>query len=515
MKEQGNYVITVEGIDWFDYQGFMIPAYLPHCIPEISMDVAKEVLRISGRPFVRYDREFGREERGEWWYVLKRGPWAIEHLKDKKKRWMIRQGRKLYTVRPLTSDEVVSECPMVALLAAERYKGKVEVESQQVLKARVSAANKLQGVLEYIGCFHNDMLVSYSENYIQDNAVWLANIRHVPAFLKKYSSYGLLDGILEYYLNTKKMDYVLDGSRSIHHRTNIQEHLMRVFSFSKEYANLNVEYSAKFKVMIKIAYPFRNIAWAIRDKWATNLLDNVGAVLKQEEIRKSYGKYSTVTLKSRTAEDVEIVKLLPEHAREVAGLHISGIPTGVISSYGIDFVTSLYEAIATSKYGFGFVALMGNRVLGFSSFTTDVSALYKSVIFRNGVKFALALSKKIFSWGTAKAVFETLFYPKRVKKMKLPSAEFLSMVVAEEARGKGLATNLMRRGFQECAKNGIEKIKILAAVHIKPINKLYEKNGFDLVAQIKNHGILSNIYVTYTDDKKRAEAKLKGSEFKQ
>ena len=201
---------------------------------------------------------------------------------------------------------------------------------------------------------------------------------------------------------------------------------------------------------------------------------------------------------------VQIVELLPEHAKEVAQLHISGIPTGFISSYGIDFVTALYEAIATSKYGFGFVALIGNRVVGFASFTTDVNALYKSVIFRNGVKFVLALSKKIFSWGTAKAVFETLFYPKRVKKMNLPSAEFLSMVVAEEARGKGLATALMRRGFQECAKNGIKKIKILAAVHIKPINKLYEKNGFDLVAQIKNHGILSNIYVTYTDHKKRA-----------
>jgi GNAT superfamily N-acetyltransferase len=213
--------------------------------------------------------------------------------------------------------------------------------------------------------------------------------------------------------------------------------------------------------------------------------------------------------------DVKIVKLLPEHANEVAKLHVSGICTGFISSLGTDFVTFLYEAIAESESGFGFVALMDNRVVGFSSFTTDVNALYKSVIFRNGVKFVLALSKKIFSWNTAKAVFETLFYPKRVKKMNLPSAEFLSMVVTEEARGKGLATTLMRRGFHECAKNGIEKIKILAAVHIKPINKLYEKNGFDLVAQIKNHGILSNIYVTSTDDKKRAEAKIKGNEFKQ
>ena len=145
--------------------------------------------------------------------------------------------------------------------------------------------------------------------------------------------------------------------------------------------------------------------------------------------------------------DVEITKLLPEHAEEVAKLHISGILTGFISSYGIDFVTALYEAIATSKYGFGFVALKENRVIGFASFTTDVNALYKSVIFRNGVKFAFALSKKIFSWSTVKAMFDTLFYPKRLKKMNLPSAELLSTVVAEEVRGRGLGTTLMGIGI--------------------------------------------------------------------
>lgn len=45
-------------------------------------------------------------------------------------------------------------------------------------------------------------------------------------------------------------------------------------------------------------------------------------------------------------------------ASVVATLQLSGIGTGFISSLGIDidFVTSLYEAIAKSKCGFGFVA---------------------------------------------------------------------------------------------------------------------------------------------------------------
>ena len=224
----------------------------------------------------------------------------MEDIKNKKKRWMIRQGRKCFSVRPLTFDEVVAECPKVAQLAAARYKGKAQVETRQMLEERISAAKKVPGVLEYIGCFLGNTLVSFSENYIQSNAVWLANIRHHPAFLKKYSSYGLIDGILDYYLNQKKMHYVSDGTRSIHHRTHFQEHLINVFGFTKEYALLNIVYSKKFGIAVKLAYPFKSIVWAVSNKLppaasilrskTAEVLDNISAVLRHERIRKSCEK---------------------------------------------------------------------------------------------------------------------------------------------------------------------------------------------------------------------------------
>jgi len=191
----------------------------------------------------------------------------------------------------LTFDEVVAECSKVAQLAAVRYKDEVEVETREILEKRVSAAKKVPDVLEYIGCFDGDRLVSFSENYIQGNAVWLANIRHDPAFLNKYSSYGLMDGILDYYLSEKKMDYVLDGSRSIHHRTHFQDHLIKVFGFTKEYALLNVIYSGKFGIAVKLAYPFKNIAWALSKKWTNRVLGNISTVLRQEYIRRTCEKY--------------------------------------------------------------------------------------------------------------------------------------------------------------------------------------------------------------------------------
>jgi hypothetical protein len=45
-------------------------------------------------------------------------------------------------------------------------------------------------------------------------------------------------------------------------------------------------------------------------------------------------------------DDIKIITLLPEHAEQVAKLHISGIATGFISSLGMDFVKALYCAIA-------------------------------------------------------------------------------------------------------------------------------------------------------------------------
>jgi predicted ATP-grasp superfamily ATP-dependent carboligase/ribosomal protein S18 acetylase RimI-like enzyme len=220
------------------------------------------------------------------------------------------------------------------------------------------------------------------------------------------------------------------------------------------------------------------------------------------------------TLKDMNANDVEIVKLSPEHAHEVAKLHISGIHTGFISSLGIDFVTFLYEAIAESESAFGFVAQKNTEVVGFVAFTTNVNVLYKSVIHKNGLKLAFVLIRKMFSPGTMRKVSETLIYPSRVKKMNLPSAELLSIAVAPKARAKGLAMELTQAGFAECTKRRIGKVKVLVGADNIAANKLYLTCRFELVTQIDSHGIMSNIYVVETAAEKKVKEKLSGVDFK-
>ncbi len=187
-----------------------------------------------------------------------------------------------------------------------------------------------------------------------------------------------------------------------------------------------------------------------------------------------------------------------EHIEQVAKLHVDGIATGFISSLGLDFVTALYETIAESRTSFGFIAEKNGKVVGFIVFTSNLHNLYKSVILKKGVHFTFLLAGKLFSLKSIKKIFETLFYPNRTRKMNLPSAELLSVVVADGERGKGLAVQLIRQGLQECVKREIHRVKVMVASANESANRLYQKCGFELIAQIKSHGILSNIYVVDT-----------------
>jgi len=200
----------------------------------------------------------------------------------------------------------------------------------------------------------------------------------------------------------------------------------------------------------------------------------------------------------RRKTSMQTVPLTTKHAHQVAALHIQGINRGFISSLGMNFVTSLYEAIAQSSCSFGFAVEERGRLLGYVAFTNNLNKLYKSVVVRKGWRFALLLAGKLFSFSKLKRVLETLLYPARIKKKSTPAAELLSIVIGSESRGTGLATQLVRRSFEHCRALGLDKVRVLVAAENAPANKLYQKCGFTLAGQIENHGVASNIYEAST-----------------
>jgi ribosomal protein S18 acetylase RimI-like enzyme len=197
--------------------------------------------------------------------------------------------------------------------------------------------------------------------------------------------------------------------------------------------------------------------------------------------------------------ELTFLPLARQHARAVAELHVAGIPTGFISSLGLDFVTTLYEAIADGRGSFGFVALADGRVAGYTSATSSLKGLYLAVLRRAGLKFSLLLARRALAPRTLKRILETLFYPQRTRNLQLPEAEILAGVVAPEVRGYGVANQLFALALEECRRRGIKEVKIAAAETLQHVNKIYQLLGLQVRAKILNHGVATNIYVMPTE----------------
>ena len=193
-----------------------------------------------------------------------------------------------------------------------------------------------------------------------------------------------------------------------------------------------------------------------------------------------------------------LIPLSANHAPQVATLHIQAISTGFISSLGSAFVTALYESIAAAPTSFGFVVIENDKLVGFAAFTSNLSALYKSVLYKHGVRFAFLLAAKLISARRIKSLFETLLYPKKTTQGGGPAAEILAICVRPENRGQGLAEQLIRKGLERYRQMGIDNAKVLVAAENAPANKLYQKCGFHLHSQIDSHGVKSNLYIAST-----------------
>jgi hypothetical protein len=286
LELRGFDVVHCDSIDWFVYQNFLMPAYFPHKVPQITNTQARLALKKTRCPFARWDSNFNEGKDMPWWYILKKGLWDINDVKDGKKRRRIRQGIKNFSVRVLNRAEIENLCWPVAQAAASRYKVSKNVEGKKDFDNILKTFDAFPDKIEFYGCFDNEKLVSFTENWLDGNAVWVYSIRHDPEYLKRYSSYALFNGLLTYYLNEKRSNYIFDGCRNIHHVTQIQDYLIKVFNFEKIDSKLNVEYSTWFKPFVHMAYPFSTAFSYAYKKTNSTFLLNVNAVLKQHDIFK-------------------------------------------------------------------------------------------------------------------------------------------------------------------------------------------------------------------------------------
>lgn len=283
----GHRVVHLEGIDWYAYQGFMMPAYLPHASPEISRDHARRLQALARCPFVRWSEGFTAAVEGPWWYVIRHGPYSLQQC-SANTRSKIRRGMKRLTVRRATLDEMREQGHAVCIRAAERYDGVgvATVPRPEEFADRLEAAAAYPEVVEYYAVFRGERMVAFAENHLQAQAAFWENIWYDPEALRDYSSYALTHVMLEDYLNRRGYRYVTDGSRSLYHQTRVQQFFIDNFGFTHQYARLQVVYGPVFGCLVNGAYRLRRwLLPAIVPRIPA--VQKARAILAQETIRRS------------------------------------------------------------------------------------------------------------------------------------------------------------------------------------------------------------------------------------
>ena len=277
----GYHFFDINGFYWRHLERALVPLSMPHIDPEVTERDVKKILKQQGAYLIRWDTGFDRYETSEWWHIIKDEPEDISSL-NKKTRYMIRQGAKLFDVRLCDRDYIASNAYHVYEAAFARYKTFDERYSFQDFKLNII---KLPIETEFWGVFDrkNDQLVAFSENLVREDACFYSSMWFEPESMKKFSGYVLFHEMNNYYLNNKKLKYVSDGARSISHQTNIHAFLVSKFGFRKAYSKLEVAYRFGLYPMIWCLYPFRK--WLKGD--SSEILKKVSVLLEQERIRRS------------------------------------------------------------------------------------------------------------------------------------------------------------------------------------------------------------------------------------
>ncbi|HEX5615214.1 MAG TPA: GNAT family N-acetyltransferase [Acidimicrobiia bacterium] len=182
-----------------------------------------------------------------------------------------------------------------------------------------------------------------------------------------------------------------------------------------------------------------------------------------------------------------------DDAATIARLHATRITEGFLPTLGARFLTRLYRRVARSSRAFAVVATdESGAVVGFAAATTDLGALYREFVVRDGVVAgALAAPRLVRSW---RKVVETLRYPAAIGA--LPDAEILAVAVDPALAGTGIGSRLVGAATDELARRGVTAVKVVAGADNVAALRLYERCGFTARERVAvHHGVASEVLV--------------------
>lgn len=176
----------------------------------------------------------------------------------------------------------------------------------------------------------------------------------------------------------------------------------------------------------------------------------------------------------------------------VAALHAERISEGFLPTLGRPFLERLYRRVLASTDAFVLVAEDHDAVVGFAAGATDLGALYKRFVVRDGLIVGVRAAPRILR--SLGRVIETLRYPSA--EQDLPDAEILAVAVDVEAGGRGIGHALVDAATARLRELGATAVKVVTGADNEPALRLYRGCGYVARARLAVHeGTASEVLV--------------------
>lgn len=164
----------------------------------------------------------------------------------------------------------------------------------------------------------------------------------------------------------------------------------------------------------------------------------------------------------------------PADAVALADLHRRRITEGFLPRLGPGFLRRLYRRMIRSADCVVLTARHEGRIVGFAAGATDLGALYRRFLLRDGPVAAMAAAPRLVRH--LPQVLETLRYEPAGGGTE--AAEVLSVAVAAEAAGRGLGRALVSRLVAELAARGATEVRVVTGASNAAALALYRASGF-------------------------------------
>lgn len=270
-------------VEWYKYNGCLMPNTLPHVDIVISKQEADKLLSETGAYLLRYTSQFDSDTCTDFWYVLNDKRFVLNDFSSKMRN-QIKKGIRAFYVKKVNSLEIANKAYSVYEKAMLYYGCKNIINETDFYKNISRMSDNIENDFWGVYSLTNDKIVGYAHCVVKESTCGYNVVKLDPLYIKEYSGYALFYTVNDYYLNKLGVKYVHNGTRSISHDTNIQDFLVNKFMFRKAYCKLNVVYSWKVKFLVCILYFFRKL---IYNKFSYKYFNKINVLIKQEEIRRA------------------------------------------------------------------------------------------------------------------------------------------------------------------------------------------------------------------------------------